>query len=498
MTIGTAPRACRRTNPRIIAMSGRALLRVAVLMWIVMTSAPPPCAAQAANDSLLGKKFNVDLVTGPLVGPNRVISFGGAYSALGYGIDQAVITPVSYGARTLWETDWFEYDVTLDYSPGALRSIDFINNGKSNAPTSDFLFVTLGGAMVFGDLGVGAIVRTQDYQIGDQAKLSMTLANYGACYALMGGQVLVGVGLRTALLTLSNQQDSSAIGTFSHTGPEAGAILALDDQPFRVGFAFRTSIEAASDHRATGDLTFQPPAAVVFPTEIQAGFAYQFGDRPLNRRWVNPHDRERDLRNRVLARRLRRQSEQVAREQREQAAGLRAAPDKLITPAWLAEPTDPVFVRSEAELVAREDEELKRAVQLSQQRLNATIRALSRTYLLVSADLLFVGETSEGIGLESFLSQRRQDSGRNPSLAFRLGAEGEPIPNYLRLRIGSYLEPSRFAGIDPRLHGTVGCDVKLFSFDMFGLIAESIWRVSASLDVAARYRNVGFSIGIWH
>jgi hypothetical protein len=83
-------------------------------------------------------------------------------------------------------------------------------------------------------------------------------------------------------------------------------------------------------------------------------------------------------------------------------------------------------------------------------------------------------------------------------LAFRIGAEGEPIPNQLRVRLGSYLEPARFTGVHPRLHATIGADLKLFSFDVFGLVNPFELRLTASLDIAESYRSVGISVGLWH
>jgi hypothetical protein len=468
------------------------------LAWLIVNvDWPSHAAAQSRGESLAGSTFKIDLVTGPIVGPNRVIGLGGAYTALGYGIDNAIITPAAYAVRTHWDTRWVEFDVTLDLSPSVLRSVNFINSGSSNTVSSDFLFVAFGASVILGDVGFGAIVRTQDYLIGSYAKLSMVLANYGACYAFLDGQLMVGLAARSAALTLSTLSDGGELGTFSHTGPELGAILGLASLPFRVGLAARTAVEAKNNKVRAPELMFTPPASVVLPEEAQIGFAYQFGDRPLNRRWENPHERERELRNAILLRRLQREQAQLRKERaerlRDAAGASRAAPL-----GWLERPVDPEFWRAEGKRLADEQKELRRVEEIAHQQVNARIRALSRKYLLLSGDLLYIGTTAEGIGLESFLTQRRQDAGRNPSLSFRFGAEGEPIPNRLRMRVGTYLEPSRFAGIESRLHGTIGGDIKLFSFDLFGLVSEFDWRVTTSLDLAVNYRSIGVSVGIWH
>jgi len=76
--------------------------------------------------------------------------------------------------------------------------------------------------------------------------------------------------------------------------------------------------------------------------------------------------------------------------------------------------------------------------------------------------------------------------------------ESEPIPNLVRGRTGVYFEPSRFTDGTHRQHLTFGGDLRLFSWDIFGIIPETTWRISAFLDLAPRYQNLGFSIGPWH
>jgi hypothetical protein len=470
----------------------RGSLYLTALLWLCCSALASSVAAQS---KLTGRDFNVDLVNGPIVGPGRVVGLSGAYTALGYGIENATITPAAYATRTLWESRWFSWDATADLSPGPLRRIDFINDGQGGTKSSDFLFVTLGAGAIMGEVGVGAIVRSQNYRIGDNTDVSLILANYGLCYAFLQGQLLVGVAGRTAVLTLS-KDGIGTLGEFSQSGPEAGAILGLADRPYRIGVTARSSLSAENDQSKTSDLGFEAPRSVVLPAEVQVGFAYQFGTRPLNRRWINPHDRERELRNEMLLRRLQRQREQVRREQPN------AAPATPLAWAaqsdWLREPQDPEFRRAEGERMAHEEAELQRAIATAERRYDTTIAALSRRYILVSVDFVFVGATDRGIGLEAFLNQEPIVSGRRPSLAFRIGAEGEPIPNQLRVRLGSYLEPARFTGVSPRLHATVGGDLKLFSFDMFGLVNPFELRLTASLDIAESYRSVGISLGLWH
>jgi hypothetical protein len=79
---------------------------------------------------------------------------------------------------------------------------------------------------------------------------------------------------------------------------------------------------------------------------------------------------------------------------------------------------------------------------------------------------------------------------RTIAWAPRLGVEHETMPGRLRLRAGTFLEPSPFADHLPRAHGTGGFDLYLFSY-------IDDWSVSFSFDIASRYSNVGLSVGFW-
>jgi hypothetical protein len=116
--------------------------------------------------------------------------------------------------------------------------------------------------------------------------------------------------------------------------------------------------------------------------------------------------------------------------------------------------------------------------------------------LLVAADLVVSGWVPNGHGVEAFARHRLQRSGLNVAASPRLGAEAEIIPGWLRLRAGTYWEPSRFRGVDGRLHGTAGADIRLVGFTLFG--SEYRLKVSLTADRAPRYGNAGVSFGFWH
>ena len=116
--------------------------------------------------------------------------------------------------------------------------------------------------------------------------------------------------------------------------------------------------------------------------------------------------------------------------------------------------------------------------------------------VILGADALVSGPVAGGSGLEAFLEKRLQRSGGNASLSLRLGAEYEWIPGWLRVRGGTYWEPARFDDVSGRLHVTLGLDVRLWSFSLWG--SRYRLRFSLAADAARQYGNTVLSLGFWH
>jgi hypothetical protein len=121
--------------------------------------------------------------------------------------------------------------------------------------------------------------------------------------------------------------------------------------------------------------------------------------------------------------------------------------------------------------------------------------------VLVTTEVLILGPSPDSVDLGSFYqdSSSVRRSGQHHTLSGRLGAETEAVPDWLKLRVGTYLEPARILGATDRVHGTFGFDVKLFRWDVFGLIGDfDSWLASAAVDYAREYLSTSFSIGFWH
>ena len=118
-------------------------------------------------------------------------------------------------------------------------------------------------------------------------------------------------------------------------------------------------------------------------------------------------------------------------------------------------------------------------------------QAGARDPVLVSAQLDVVGPVAPGaVGIDGALGGGDAlPSGRYASLVPRFGAEWEAWHHWLRVRGGSYLEPSR-TGASPRAHATFGLE---------GRIPFWPWDLQLSItgDVAHRYENVSLSLWFW-
>jgi len=117
--------------------------------------------------------------------------------------------------------------------------------------------------------------------------------------------------------------------------------------------------------------------------------------------------------------------------------------------------------------------------------------------LVLAADIVVTGAVDNGYGLERYiLAKELQPSGRTVNFSYRLGADYEWKPGWLRIRGGTYWEPGRFEEVGGRLHATVGLDVRIWSFCFWSERYRA--RLSLTGDVAEHYGNGAVSIGLWH
>jgi hypothetical protein len=241
------------------------------------------------------------------------------------------------------------------------------------------------------------------------------------------------------------------------------------------------------------------PRRVYAPWEAQAGVAVQIGKRPLNRCWRPPPDPHDQMLTVLKGRWCEREREQAIVELEQQGKSAQMAgecPNLVYRPRdrqwWRGEETRR---RQEEELIDARIEHRRDALR---RKADLEYERLPRFYWLISADVLVIGQVPDGVGIDGFLDQERRRAGEKISVGGRIGSEIEPWPRRLKIRAGGYLEPGRNRGVGPRMHGTAGLDLRLFTWDLFGWIEPFSVRVGGMVDFAPRYFNWGVSVGLWH
>jgi hypothetical protein len=448
----------------------RLLWLACALCWLV----PARLLAQASASEFRSNDYAIDLYTGPVLGSPRIVGMAGAYGAIATGIDGSVFNPAGYAERAETELGSWEWELTGGIWLGGLFSRnDFDNDGSKKLEAGDALQLSVGGRIQVGNVGFGLTAIAQNHTLKDETGVStdVGLITYraGGAYAFMRGSVVAGAALRGLSLDISDTEATSdePLITFDGLGAELGALYRPAYQRHRASLVVRTPVssrpESEGETGADGVRRvrgFVLPKEVHAPWEVDVGFAYQFGARRSNVPFVNPNRRKRELK-------------------QELESGTYTPPPTHGGKPYPALSDDP-------------REALQQALDHEREAAKRFVRSQPRQYVLLSGDLLFSGRTDKGQGVQAFLAQERASSGRKVSVGVRMGAESELVENRLKLRGGSYLEPSRFARVHYRPHGTLGSDVRLFDAWQWSI------RASATLDVAPRYFDWGLSVGLWH
>jgi hypothetical protein len=456
--------------------------------------------------------YSIDLSQTPVLAGTRVTGLSGAYVAVAEGIDGVAQNPGAIALRTPWSTDHFDFDIGLGVTfSSALARSDVFNSGRRTlaAPTGEeaLTFFNIAATFQIGRWGFGFSSDFQSYSLDRSKSARMSgseqlLARFAITHSTLGygfadNQWLIGVGIRGSALDVVNTVTAEERSLFSAAGLglEAGLLLRPKDAPFRIGVCARSPVTASASpssvrlvYEGDAEKELYLPDTVALPWELNAGAAFELGKRPLNPRLLDatqeflPLRRYYEWRERERVRARREARQEAARAGRDPDAAEAALGAELDTQAAL----DGLWLE-------REQKELER-------RLRERARGMPRSHLLLSFSLDVLGPLGKAVGVESFLERTVQRSGRRASFSPRVGLETEAVQGWTRLRVGSYLEPSRFDESNgARAHFTVGFDQRLFRWEVFGLWTEgSTWMLSASLDVAREYVSSGLGIGMWH
>jgi len=214
-----------------------------------------------------------------------------------------------------------------------------------------------------------------------------------------------------------------------------GYTAGLIVKPTGQQFRIGTAIEQPINAEVAGE-NGAPPTMVHVPWTASFGAAYQFGKRKLNPKFVTAADRAR-----------------------KDAGGRKPS---------------------------KEDEKKAEKALFDEYQQDQT------WYLLVSTELALI-QGSGDVALGGTVAFNRT------LVSPRLGIETEAIPRWLRLRAGTYIELATTDAGHSRVHGTGGVDIKLFEWNVFGLVKPfDYWQLSLAADGARKYLNTSFSIGFWH
>lgn len=450
-------------------------------------------AAWAADPPIRGNDYTLEAFNGPVLANTRVTGFAGANAAFGDGLDGASVNTASPAIRPMSSLRFVEWDASVGISlPGSFGASDYQNRGNRGSAaaldrTRQFLQVSAGFGLQVGHFGTAATIDVLRYTIsGSNANplggvfsrsgggLTLNFAKIGAkvAYSFNEDQLAVGVGARVLAMGY-DQLIGSRDGLFGFLGaaPEVGLVAMPKAQPYRLAITFRAPV-IASPLAETGGPGVQRvggyalPGRITAPWELEAGVALQFGRRPLNLSWEDPRG----------ARNLARVQVMHARHERSKHP---LPPDVEAARQSIEEQYIEAFY--EQELAARRREMLR----------------LPREKLLLLVSVLISGASGDATSVIGFVDQVRDQAGKNVTYSPRIGAEVEPIYDLVRVRAGTYLEPSRFEQGFSRQHFTFGGDIRLFRTPKVLFVPELDLCFNAAVDVAPRFANIGGFLCVW-
>jgi hypothetical protein len=377
----------------------------------------------------------VDPVRGTIKGSTRYIGLAGAFVAVADDTEGVAINPASVAVRLPYSWDAFSYAFGVDISIATWLPKNDIYNAPASAGAGS-LFGSLSLLVNYQHAGFGVAAEAEQNAVSRETQGISTKLT--ANFGLI--HTAIAYGYFNGQLELG--AGLRMVG-FSFDASESivpltaglGYTAGLIVKPTKQQFRVGVTIEQPINAKLPATAGTRAVTADV-PWTSALGFAYQFGPRRLNPPFVT-----------------------VDARARRNTGGCEPTPDDL--------------KRAARELFDEYEQ--------------------SQTfYVLLSTELAFI-EGGGDFALGSRLAIDR------PLISPRLGLESEVLPSHLRLRVGSYLELPTTENASTRVHGTGGLDVKLFEWDVFGLVHPfDYWQLSLAADGARSYLNTSFSIGFWH
>lgn len=395
---------------------------------------------------------NLDIYQGPLLSSGRIVGLGGAFVGVAEGQDGEPFNVSSLAHRNRridrwWDWDFvFSVDVPLFHQP--FRQ-DFDLDGKLDP--GERSNTQLGVMLQIHRIGFGLLVRElalsgalPDGSVLDLATQDVAL---GVAYgfwdeeAIIGLELAIGTGIVQRYGGDAMPAGAGLLGEAGYSGfsLRPGILWRPRGKSYRFGLQVdpgRTLTPSEPELTLEG---VELPATMINPMVISVGGSMWFGPNAHHYNAPSPQA-------------MREMYDETRRRERHELAPLPEFDDGGLQPVMVT----------------------------------------------VQVDLVDASPNAIGMGSYVRQGQRTQSgaplaapiSGGAWTAALRGGAEWEALADWLILRGGTYLEPSRF-GIEWRPHGTFGFDVKIpfWPVDL---------RFSSAADIASRYQNITFSLGLWH
>ncbi len=373
------------------------------------------------------RPVTLEYFQGPVVSSNRLMGMGGAFIGVAEGADAHLINPASFATRYSYTAnDWFDYDWALSWVTMPEGGDAALNTSPVSINVDRASYAELGFDLKFGRLGVGFHGAPHTFD----ERLGWTDPDEG---------------LRVAQVTWTQMAGGVGLG------------YAFIDGQLIVGLASQTTLFGVEGTELERSEVFTLTSTHVVWGALLA---------PRGEPWR-------------LGLRYRTPSDEDTVTGSAETFQLRLQPERVVAPWEIGVGGSWRFGQRQYNPRYKFDDEGATAEQED-----------DRRYMLVAADLILTGTTDQAIGIESFLAQQYARVGETVSLGARAGVESEVVANLLRLRAGSYYEPSRYESYSGRFHATAGADLRV------KLGWE--WRLNTAVDLAPGYLNWGLGVGFWH
>lgn len=413
----------------------RLMTHARLALWITALSTFVSSAAHAQQ-----VPEAVYLNSGALQGSHKMVALGGAYTGIAEGIDGYPSNLTVLAHRAPNNRLNIDFGVTLGLLDTPFwiltrqpETRDLDNDGVSDRANS--LQFQAGAMFQYKGAGVGGFFRSryvshcENAACVDRVSLLLTTYSGGFAFSLGHDNVLLGAGITGVSVGMFHRGGTNAFGGL---GVQVDALLRPQFIPIRIGGSIKSQLTAGF----IGDKANPPSVSegrgrvsrIIIPAIYSIGASFKLGEgaEHYNRLSVN----------------------------------------------YLAD-------------LRRELGEEKAPKPISEETPTGRV--------LVTLQLDIIGATQAAVPLAFYGDQQYSAIpvvGTNTMYQPRGGVEIEPIRKRLRIRGGTYLEPSPFPDQGTRLHGTGG-----FELLMFHLVDD--WSLTGSIDYARLYYNFGLSIGFW-